>query len=292
MCRERPALAPLARSLSPACIAGALWFALTADDTLGTGLFAVLSGVASSPRFLTTRVDGTLMVSATFATAMLAVGLLGRPPRSRSSSRRVDPVDGRALPAACPGHQRGGGRLPALVAGAAFPAVDPGSTAFPLVLAGFTLGAIVVNFVAVSAADRRWRDGLALSSALRPRASSCRRSGFNVALTVALGRALRAGGPRRDRLRGAHGRRVLLHGAARGRGRERARAYAALSWGVLSGLLRTLDERDPRAARHGAGGGAVLARPRQAAWPGRPRARARHTAGLLHDIGRFASPTA
>ena len=32
--------------------------------------------------------------------------------------------------------------------------------------------------------------------------------------------------------------------------RERTRQYASLSWGVLSGLIRTLDERDSRAARH------------------------------------------
>src|SRR5207244_63138 len=35
-----------------------------------------------------------------------------------------------------------------------------------------------------------------------------------------------------------------------GLARERTRQYANLSWGVLSGLIRTLDERDSRAARH------------------------------------------
>jgi putative nucleotidyltransferase with HDIG domain len=70
--------------------------------------------------------------------------------------------------------------------------------------------------------------------------------------------------------------------------RDRARAYAALSWGVLSGLLRTLDERDPRAARHGA---AVARFSRDiAACRGLDRRQQElaHTAGLLHDIGRFA----
>ncbi|MEA2257165.1 MAG: hypothetical protein QOG35_3210 [Solirubrobacteraceae bacterium] len=32
--------------------------------------------------------------------------------------------------------------------------------------------------------------------------------------------------------------------------RQRTKEYANLSWGVLSGLIRTLDERDARAARH------------------------------------------
>src|ERR1051325_5220905 len=34
--------------------------------------------------------------------------------------------------------------------------------------------------------------------------------------------------------------------------RHRSKQYASLSWGALSGLLRTLDLRDPRAARHAA----------------------------------------
>jgi putative nucleotidyltransferase with HDIG domain len=69
--------------------------------------------------------------------------------------------------------------------------------------------------------------------------------------------------------------------------RERTREYAGLSWGVLSGLIRTLDMRDPRAARHAA---AVAAFSRDIAQtvglPARDCELA-HTAGLLHDIGRF-----
>jgi putative nucleotidyltransferase with HDIG domain len=70
--------------------------------------------------------------------------------------------------------------------------------------------------------------------------------------------------------------------------RERTREYANLSWGVLSGLIRTLDERDSRAARHCA---AVAAFSRDIA---RHRGMSKrdqelaHTAGLLHDIGKFA----
>jgi putative nucleotidyltransferase with HDIG domain len=70
--------------------------------------------------------------------------------------------------------------------------------------------------------------------------------------------------------------------------RERTRQYANLSWGVLSGLIRTLDERDSRAARHCA---AVAAFSRdiakQVGMPKRDQELA-HTAGLLHDIGKFA----
>lgn len=69
--------------------------------------------------------------------------------------------------------------------------------------------------------------------------------------------------------------------------RERTREYANLSWGVLSGLIRTLDERDSRAARHCA---AVAAFSRDIAKQCRMSKRDQelaHTAGLLHDIGKF-----
>jgi putative nucleotidyltransferase with HDIG domain len=70
--------------------------------------------------------------------------------------------------------------------------------------------------------------------------------------------------------------------------RERTKEYANLSWGVLSGLIRTLDARDQRAARHCA---AVARFSRDIAnhvsMSERDQELA-HTAGLLHDIGRFA----
>ena len=72
--------------------------------------------------------------------------------------------------------------------------------------------------------------------------------------------------------------------------RERTGRYAALSWGVLSSLVRALDQRDSRTARHSA---AVAAFARDIALEcgmSRRDAELAHTAGLLHDIGRFALP--
>jgi putative nucleotidyltransferase with HDIG domain len=70
--------------------------------------------------------------------------------------------------------------------------------------------------------------------------------------------------------------------------RERAQQYVSLSWGVLAGLMRSLDTRDQRAARHAA----AVARFSQdiAAAVGMSPAECElaHTAGLLHDIGHFA----
>ena len=72
------------------------------------------------------------------------------------------------------------------------------------------------------------------------------------------------------------------------RSRQRAEQYVSLSWGVLAGLLRALDVRDPRAARHAA---AVARFARDMAEQVRMSAHDQelaHTAGLLHDIGNFA----
>jgi putative nucleotidyltransferase with HDIG domain len=70
--------------------------------------------------------------------------------------------------------------------------------------------------------------------------------------------------------------------------RKRAEQYSSLSWGVLAGLMRSLDIRDQRAARHSA---AVARFARDIAMEvgmSAEQCELAHTAGLLHDIGRFA----
>lgn len=70
--------------------------------------------------------------------------------------------------------------------------------------------------------------------------------------------------------------------------RHRSKQYASLSWGVLSGLLRTLDIRDPRAARHAAAVAAFARDIAKEAGMSPEEQELAHTAGLLHDIGNFA----
>ncbi|HEX5147347.1 MAG TPA: HD domain-containing phosphohydrolase [Conexibacter sp.] len=70
--------------------------------------------------------------------------------------------------------------------------------------------------------------------------------------------------------------------------RHRSKQYASLSWGVLSGLLRTLAIRDPRAARHAAAVAAFARDIAREAGMGDEDQELAHTAGLLHDIGNFA----
>lgn len=70
--------------------------------------------------------------------------------------------------------------------------------------------------------------------------------------------------------------------------RQRAQQYASLSWGVLAGLMRSLDIRDARAARHSAAVARFSRDIAKQVGMSDDEQELAHTAGLLHDIGRFA----
>jgi len=70
--------------------------------------------------------------------------------------------------------------------------------------------------------------------------------------------------------------------------RHRAQQYVSLSWGVLAGLMRSLDTRDQRAARHAAAVARFARDIAHAVGMSEQECELAHTAGLLHDIGHFA----
>jgi putative nucleotidyltransferase with HDIG domain len=70
--------------------------------------------------------------------------------------------------------------------------------------------------------------------------------------------------------------------------RHRAEQYVSLSWGVLAGLMRSLDIRDQRAARHAAAVARFARDMAQSVGMSEHDQELAHTAGLLHDIGHFA----
>jgi putative nucleotidyltransferase with HDIG domain len=70
--------------------------------------------------------------------------------------------------------------------------------------------------------------------------------------------------------------------------RHRAQQYVSLSWGVLAGLMRSLDTRDRRAARHAAAVARFARDMAEAVGMTGQEQELAHTAGLLHDIGHFA----
>jgi putative nucleotidyltransferase with HDIG domain len=70
--------------------------------------------------------------------------------------------------------------------------------------------------------------------------------------------------------------------------RRRSEQYVSLSWGVLAGLMRSLDIRDDRAARHAAAVARFSRDIARAVGMSDAECELAHTAGLLHDIGHFA----
>jgi putative nucleotidyltransferase with HDIG domain len=70
--------------------------------------------------------------------------------------------------------------------------------------------------------------------------------------------------------------------------RARTEQYVSLSWGVLAGLLRALDTRDQRAARHAAAVARFASDMAESVGMSEHDQELAHTAGLLHDIGHFA----
>jgi putative nucleotidyltransferase with HDIG domain len=72
------------------------------------------------------------------------------------------------------------------------------------------------------------------------------------------------------------------------RANRRSEQYVSLSWGVLAGLMRSLDIRDGRAARHAAAVARFARDMAQALGMDEQQQELAHTAGLLHDIGHFA----
>jgi putative nucleotidyltransferase with HDIG domain len=70
--------------------------------------------------------------------------------------------------------------------------------------------------------------------------------------------------------------------------RRRSQQYVSLSWGVLAGLIRSLDVRDERAARHAAAVAGFARDIAEIAGLSAAEVELAHTAGLLHDIGHFA----
>jgi putative nucleotidyltransferase with HDIG domain len=72
------------------------------------------------------------------------------------------------------------------------------------------------------------------------------------------------------------------------RARARSEQYVSLSWGVLAGLMRSLDIRDQRAARHAAAVARFSEDIARTVGMSHADCELAHTAGLLHDIGHFA----
>ena len=257
-------------------------------DTVNA-LSAVLAVTAIAAGITVTPARGRASISASFIVCLLAAAVLG--PTSAcicaalaefSAARRL------RTPAFAVSFNLLGAIAPALAAANVIRAVAPsrGGASFYLVVAGAGLLMFALNFAIVAAYQQLYRgDGALSMQALRDLGPSV---GLNILLAVAgvtiylevgLGGIVFA-------LVAVFAFSYMAHLVVTAE--HRAQQYRDLSWGVLAGLVRALDARDQRAARHSAAVARFARDLARATGMSERECERAHTAGLLHDIGRFA----
>jgi putative nucleotidyltransferase with HDIG domain len=278
-------------------LAGALvcagWAALVAEPDRLDWLFVVLALGATGSNLFDARTDAQrVSISGAALAATLAIAFFGPAAAfaivvvSELASWLIERyrLESMLMNLFC-------GGAPMLVAGTIFEAARPGadgSAGFYLALALAAVLVLVLNLLIV-AALRSALDDLPFRTILAGATSNLLVSlAINVPLTLAaagLCLELDVGGTAFVAFTLiAFSYMANLVATAR----HRSRQYASLSWGVLSGLLRTLDIRDPRAARHAAAVAAFARDIARAEGMSEQECELVHTAGLLHDIGNFA----
>ncbi len=274
----------------PIAVAGLIGFVLADHSSLSDPLTWILVGIAVVSSLLAAQYSGVLTVSTAFLCGMLAVAFLG--PASafivvflaetfawiyERYRWRAYVINLAAMP------------TPALLVAFAFQAIDPTqeSAAFFISLAAATVMYLLLN-IAVVLPLSAMLDGRSARSNIPALVAQLPTIGISIVLTLIIAEGYITNG-----LGAVVFLMVVVATAAYmsrlvTASRTQAREYANLSWGILSSLVRTLDERDHRAARHCA---AVARFARDIAalahLPVRDQELA-HTAGLLHDIGKFA----
>jgi putative nucleotidyltransferase with HDIG domain len=265
--------------------------AIAEPGTIGDPLAGVLLACAVVSRLLAVDVSTQrIFVSGAFLCGILAACFLG--PAAAFAVPVIAELVGwmveryRRVPLLI---NLAGSALPTVAAAVVFQALDltQDTAAFAVALAISSGAVLIVNSELVGLA-MAILDGQALRNRVRALSDLAPTIAINIALVTAIGAVYAQTGfavitlVLVALLAFSYMTRLVI--AAR----ERTKEYANLSWGVLSGLIRTLDARDHRAARHCA---AVARFARDIAshvgMTGREQELA-HTAGLLHDIGRFA----
>jgi putative nucleotidyltransferase with HDIG domain len=295
--RPHPRLVVL---LACGIVLAAIPVAASSPENLLDGLTFVLGACGIAGLLGGAKWEGTVEVSASFVCFMLAAVflgpaavfaivivsefcgwvVLGRGWIRRPYRTQVLPVNIASI------------AVPALLAALAFDALAGTMDGSPGDLAA--LAVVEIAFLALNFVLLRWlvslMDGLDMRSMLKPPRELLPSLALTIALTLAIAGVYTQLGEAASIFLvlilvgfGYMSRLVVI-------ARERTGQYAALSWGVLSSLVRSLDRRDSRTARHSA---AVAAFARDIALEcgmSKRDVELAHTAGLLHDIGRFALP--
>jgi putative nucleotidyltransferase with HDIG domain len=269
---------------------GLVGFALSNLGDLVTPLAAILASGAVVAELVAARYSAHLTVSAAFLAGMLAVGFLGPAPAfaipavSYAAAWVAERYRWRALLI-----NLAGSSTPTLVVAYAFAAMDP-----PRHGAGF-VGLLVVATAATMALNAATvpplmaiLDGGSVGQSLRAVTGLLPAVAINCGLVAVIAEIYAEAGLVALAFVGLNMVALTYMLRLVVVARERTREYANLSWGVLSGLVKTLDERDSRAARHCAAVAAFSRDLAEQLGMSRREQELAHTAGLLHDIGKFA----
>ena len=263
-------------------------------DELVDPLTLVLAACATASVLFPTDWEGVVDISSAFVCFMLAVAFVGPvgafaiPIVAEVVTFAVRRYRREALPI-----NLAATAIPSLLAALIYGAVvgtpadgEPGDLA---VLALVAIAFLALNYMTISVLVVLL-DGGRLRAALRPPRALLPSLALTVALTVSIAGVFAQLGL----AAGAFLVLIIVAFTYMSRlvviARKRTEEYAAMSWGVLSSLVRALDRRDGRTARHSA---AVAAFARDIALEcgmSKRDAELAPTAGLLHDIGRFALP--
>jgi putative nucleotidyltransferase with HDIG domain len=251
---------------------------------LGLGAVGAGLGTALLP-------GGTRYISASFLVDMLAATFLG--PASAFVTSIIGEATGTRVVRVRPQAfviNLFGNAVPALAVGTVIRDVAPHNhrtAGFYLLLCALAFGGLALGWLIITPLfglmDRNWRDfNLRAWRWLLPTMA------INVALAVA-GAAIYV----ELGLAGIIFAMVALvafsyQARLVAKAQHRSEQYVSLSWGVLAGLMRSLDIRDQRAARHAAAVARFAKDMAEAVGMDANEQELAHTAGLLHDIGHFA----
>jgi putative nucleotidyltransferase with HDIG domain len=283
----------LALGVSAAGFLGTLvWFALVGHSRLSDPLLPALAVGAIASELTRVQYSSSVYVSASFACSMLAVAFLG-PAAAFLLAVVTDLVTWpmQRRPANLVVNNLFSVGLPSLVAATLFASLTSGvgstDAVFLLALVGVALVANALNFVLASVLGALAAGRDALADLQLPQEYLIA-VGLNIALTTAVVGIYARYGPAAAAflivaLIGFNYMAYLIAQA-----RDRAKAYASLSWGVLSGLMRAVDHRDPRSTRHSAAVAGFSRDIAVRAGMSEGDVELAHTAGLLHDVGKFA----
>ncbi len=274
------------------CLACLIAFGFSDPGAVLDPLTALLAVFALATNLLSARWNRSVELSGSLIAALIAGAFLG--PAPAFTVVVVAEVAGwgieRLRPIALPLNVFGLG-APALVAGATLQTVAPSGptkgAVFYLTFAALAFAALGLNVLIIGAVHSL-HDGERPTWGARFLRELVPVWAVNVAVTVAIASVYATAGLSAAALilSGLLALTYQLRLVARAE--ERTREYASLSWGVLSGMLRNLDMRDRRTARHSAAV-AMFARDigRAVGLP-EHECELAHTAGLLHDVGKFA----